>query len=129
MGMSEELAKYQARQFEQLFDNKRVLEADARELATKCDIKEIELKIEQVTADLDAKIEKTRADLSSKIEQVRADLDAKIEQVRADLELKIEQVRVDVEKVRVEIHKSKFELVIWVAGLLLASGFIQHFFK
>ena len=33
------------------------------------------------------------------------------------------------EQVRGEIHKAKFEMVIWLGGLLLASGLIHHFFK
>ncbi len=88
LGANEELAVYQARQIEQAIDIAIITarsEIDTRELATKKDIKE--------------------------------------------LELKIEQVRADVYQVRADMHKSKYEIIIWVAGLLLASGAIQHFFK
>ena len=99
LGANEELAEYQARQIEQAIDiaiSTARVEIDTRELATKKDIKELELKIKEI--------------------------DSK-------LELKIEQVRAEVYQGRAEMHKSKYEIIIWVAGLLLASGVIQHFFK
>lgn len=76
MGVDEKVAKYQARQFEQVFEAVNITrsELDNKALATKQDIKELDLKIEQV---------------------------------------------------RSEIYKAKFDIVIWVAGLLLASGVIQ----
>lgn len=30
---------------------------------------------------------------------------------------------------RLEIQKSKLETIMWVAGMFIASGLIQHFFK
>jgi hypothetical protein len=49
------------------------------------------------------------------------------------LQSEIQAVRSEIQAVRSEmeaqIHKSKFEIVIWMGGLLIASGFIQHFFK
>ena len=30
---------------------------------------------------------------------------------------------------RAEIQKSKFELVVWVVGLFIVNGLLQHFFK
>lgn len=32
-------------------------------------------------------------------------------------------------ELKVEIQKSKFEMVAWVAGMFIASGLIQHFLK
>ena len=39
-----------------------------------------------------------------------------------ELELKIEQLRSD-------MYKSKYETLAWVAGMFIASGLFQHFFK
>ncbi len=81
MGVDERVAKYQARQFEQVFDAVDATtkaEIQNQALATKHDIKELDLKIEQVRAELKG-----------------------------------------------DIYKAKFEIVVWVAGLLLASGVIQ----
>lgn len=78
LGLDEDLAKYQARQMEELLematDNARTT-IEARELATKKDLLE----------------------------------------VKGDL--------------RLDIQKSKLELIMWVAGMFIASGLIQHFFK
>jgi len=78
LGADEKLAKYQARQIEQAIEiavTTARTEIENKELATKKDIKELELKIGQ----------------------------------------------------------AKFEVIIWVvglvAGLFIASGLIQHFFK
>jgi len=78
LGLDEGLAKYQARQMEELLematDNARSA-IEAKELATKKDLLE----------------------------------------AKGDLKL--------------DIQKSKLELVMWVAGMFIASGLIQHFFK
>lgn len=80
-GVSQEIAEVQAQEMEHVIES--VLEQaknaiDNKELATKHDIKELELKIEQTKA---------------------------------------------------EIHKSKYDIVIWVAGLLIANGVITHLLK
>ncbi len=53
----------------------------------------------------------TKADLNNSLKDLELKLQAQIEQTRA------------------EIHKSKYEVIIWIGGLLIASGVIQHFFK
>ncbi len=88
LGVDERVAKYQARQMEQVIDiavNTARLDLENKELATKKDTQLLQKEIKE-------------------------------------LDLKIEQVRT-------EIHQSKFELVIWLAGFFVASGLIQHFFK
>lgn len=67
-----------------------------------------------------AKTEIENKELATKGD-IRA-LDSKLEKELKALDLKIEQTKA-------EIHKSKFELVVWMGGFLLASGFIQHFLK
>ena len=61
---------------------------------------------------------------------------ADIEKVKADIEkvkIDIEKVKVEIEKLRLEMRKeiaeSSTKIIMWVAGLLVASGMIQHFFK
>ena len=53
--------------------------------------------------------------------QIQQEMDK--EKIRAN------SYKLNIEQVKTEIHKSKFEMVVWVAGLLIASGLIQHFFK
>lgn len=84
-GMDERLAKYQARQIEQVIEiatNNARSEIENRELATKKDIRDVQKDIKEL-----------------------------------DLTL------------RAEIQKSKFELVVWVVGLFIVNGLLQHFFK
>lgn len=85
LGVLEPVAEYKARQIERAINiavNTSRTEVNNKDLATKKDIKELELKIEQVKTDL-----------------------------------------------KVELHKSKDDVVIWIFGLLIANGLIQHFFK
>ena len=85
LGVDERVAKYQARQMENILEiatNNAKLEVENRELATKKDM-----------------------------HLVREDI--------KKLELKLQA----------DIYKSKFELIIWVVGLFIVSGLIQHFFK
>ena len=71
-----------------------------------------------------AKTEIENKELATKGD-IRA-LDSKLEKELKALDLKIEQTKA-------EIYKSKFDVIIWVvglvAGLFVASGLIQHFFK
>jgi hypothetical protein len=87
--VSEDVAKHQARQFEQVFEavgSTTKAEIQNRELATKHDIRELDLKLEQV-----------RSEFKSELKS--------------------------------EISRAKYEMITWVAGMLLASVLIQHFFK
>ena len=70
LGTSEELAEFQAKQIEQAIDV-AISQIESKDLATKKDIKELELKIES----------------------------------------------------------TKNQIILWVGGLVMASGLIQHFFK
>ncbi|HHP7242949.1 MAG TPA: hypothetical protein ACFCUD_14835 [Cyclobacteriaceae bacterium] len=97
-------------------------------LASRENIKSLELKIEQTKADLqeklrqlDVKIEETKADLQEKLHQ----LDVKIEQTKADLQkdiigidVKIEQTKADLQK---EIRIVSYGTVKWVAGMLIGQ--------
>lgn len=88
LGVSEELAEYQARKIEQSIDiavNQVRTEIENKELATKKDI----------------------------------------ETVRKE----IETVRKEIETVRKEIAEASNKIIMWLGGLLIASGIVQHFFK
>lgn len=52
-----------------------------------------------------------------------------IELTRKDIELSKKELELKIEQVNVAVHKSKYEVVIWVAGLFLANGLLNHFFK
>ncbi len=110
LGVDEKVAKYQARQIEsaigQAVDQAvetavqtMKIDLENKELATKGDIGRVEVNIKSI---------------EENIKVIEKDIKA--------LDLKIEQTRT-------EIHKSKFELVVWLAGFFIASGLIQHFFK
>ncbi len=38
-------------------------------------------------------------------------------------------LKIEVEKLRTEISQASNKIILWVAGLMVASGLIQHFFK
>jgi len=73
------------------------------------EIKNLDIKAESIRADLTKEIEQVRSDLTKEIEQVRSDLTKDIEQVRSDLTKEIEQVRSDltkeIEQVRSDLTK------------------------
>ncbi len=48
---------------------------------------------------------------------------------RSDVENKELITKKDIKALETLINESKAEVIIWIAGLLLASGLIQHFFK
>lgn len=96
LGVDENVAKYQARQFEQVLEiavTTSQAQIDEKGLATKQDI----LRLERDIKEIDLKIEQTRK------------------------ELKIE--------IKSEVNRAKYEMIVWVAGMFIASGLIQHFFK
>lgn len=45
-----------------------------------------------------------------------------LENTKLELEKKMVQVKA-------EIHKAKYDVIVWIGGMLIASGLIQHFFK
>ncbi len=113
------------------------------ELATRGDVRDVQLEIEKVRAE----VEKVRAELKVDIEKVRSELKTDIEKVRSELKTDIEKVRgevekvrsevekvraefkVDIEKVRGEVEKVKFDLLKWqlagwgVLAAIMARGF------
>ena len=78
-------------------------------------------------------LEQTRQEVKQGFEDKELATKGDMFLIKQELELKIEQVRAGIEQVRAdlktELHKSKYDLVIWVGGLFVASGLIQHFFK
>lgn len=99
MGVKEEVAEYQVAQIE----------------------KAIETAVQVVKDDIKAKDLATRGD----IDIVRGEL----RESELKLQKEIEVVRKEIEIVRKEIAQSKNQVIIWVAGMFIASGFLQHFLK
>lgn len=60
--------------------------------------------------------------LKSKELASKADLTTGLHELKLKLQAQIEQTRT-------EVHKSKYEIIIWTSGFLIVSGLIQHFFK
>jgi DNA/RNA endonuclease YhcR with UshA esterase domain len=56
-----------------------------RETATKGDVHQVELKVEQVKGDVDLKVEQIKSGVELKIEQVEKNLLVKIERVKSEL--------------------------------------------
>lgn len=56
-------------------------------------------------------------------------IDIAVNAARTDVENKELATKSDIKALEALIYKSKSELIIWVTGLLIASGLIQHFFK
>lgn len=99
LGVDEKIAKYQARQLEQA----------------------ISIAVDTSRSEIENKELATKHDIRILEKEILT-----IKQNIKELDLKIEQAKTEL---RSEIHKSKFELVVWMGGFLIASGVIQHFFK
>lgn len=61
--------------------------------------------------------------------QIEKAIDIAVNTARTEIENKDLATKHDIKKLEVQIHQTKFELVIWLAGFLIASSLIQHFFK
>ena len=61
--------------------------------------------------------------------QIEQSIEIVVNTARAEVENKELATKKDIETVRKEIAESSSKVIIWVAGLLFASGLIQHFFK
>lgn len=61
--------------------------------------------------------------------QIEQAIDIAVNTARTEIENKELATKHDIKKLEVQIHKAKFDIVIWMAGFLVASGLIQHFFK
>ncbi|MCE2706682.1 MAG: hypothetical protein LW807_06360 [Proteobacteria bacterium] len=88
LGVSEQVAEYQARQIE----------------------KSIEIAVSTVRAEIENKELATKKDIG---------------EVRKEIEI----VRKEIEIVRKEIAQASNKTIVWIGGLFMASGLIQHFFK
>ncbi|MEW6379967.1 MAG: hypothetical protein AB1611_10220 [bacterium] len=106
-----------------------------RELSTKEDLKEIELKLtahilstkedlKETELKLTAHIKEVELKLNKEIESLRLELSKEIESLRLELSKEIESVRLEIESVRLEVERAKSStikwIVGWVAGLLIA---------
>jgi len=96
-----------------------IAEAVQTDLATKSDLREMELrldgKIATLGAELRAELGATRTDLRAEIGATRADLRAEIGATRTDLHAEIRATRADL---HAEIAASTAELIKWVFGAI-----------
>ena len=77
-----------------------------------------EYQVAQFERAIETAIESVKNDIKSKDLATKHD----IELVRKDVDL----VKLDLQK---EITNSRNQMILWIGGLLIASGLIQHFFK
>jgi len=87
-----------------------------RELATKEDVKESELKLTKEIEIIRGEIKETELKLTREIELTRGE----IRETELKLTREIELTRRETESVRLEVEKAKSSLVRWFAGLLIA---------
>ena len=95
--------------------------------ATKNDVKEVDLKIEEIRKDINelkVELQKVRNDgknielkLTKEIEKVKLDLTKEIEKVKLDLTK-------DIKELDVKISNTKVEIIKWVAGMMIGQTFI-----
>ena len=157
LGVNEHVAKYQARQFESVIDiaiNTIRIDIESRELATRQDVKDLEVATKGMGIALKQNIKDLEVELKQEIKDVEIGLKQDIKNLKVELKQDIKDVEVGlkqdikdleaatkkdimglelkIEQIKVEVHKSKTELIIWVGGmmttLLLLSGILQHFF-
>ncbi|MDQ5921088.1 MAG: hypothetical protein QG673_1144 [Pseudomonadota bacterium] len=121
LGVPNEVAKFQARQMGQL----------EHVYASNIDVIRKEIKEEIRDERKEIKEELLSKDFSTKqdVRESELRLQKEIEVVRKDIEVVRKDIGIELEGVRKEIAQSMNKVVLWVAGLLVATGLIQHFFK
>lgn len=108
LGVNDQLAEYQARQLENVIDIASVTsreEFNANELATKVDLKTLEVEL----AKLGAETKQADAKLSVEIKQVEAKLSIEIKQVEAKLSIEIKELE---KKLSVELKELETKLSV-----------------
>ncbi len=124
VGFTNEQAEVQVKA---LLDALKQVEAHRLDgMASKRDIKEIELKIAEVKRDLEVKIAEVKKDLEIKIVEFKNDLEIQIVEVKKDLAVKIAEVRKDIDvkiaEVKKDIAETKSSIIKWVIGLLVIQS-------
>ncbi len=121
-GVKEDLAEYQARQLAQVIDIATAQsrgEVHSQELATKIDIKQLEV-------DLKSDIKQLEVDLRSDIKQLEVDLKSDIKRLEVDLKIEIKQLEVKLEQYRYDSLKftvwTGIGVVVFLGGMLV-KGF------
>ncbi len=79
----------------------------------------------QIEQAIDIAVNTARTDIENKELATKSD----IHTLRSEMQAVRSEMQALRSEMEAQIHKSKFEIVIWMGGLLIASGFIQHFFK
>ncbi|MDQ5921089.1 MAG: hypothetical protein QG673_1145 [Pseudomonadota bacterium] len=103
LGVPNEVAKFQARQMEQL---------------------------EYVYAsNIDVIRKEIKEEIRDERKEIKGELLSKGFSTKQDVRESELRLQKEIEVVRKEIAQSTNKIVFWVAGLLVATGLIQHFFK
>ena len=131
-GMSEATAEALADEQLRLIQGELATKTDlaALQAATKADIEALRLATKADIAELRAAtqedIESLRLTTQADIAELRATTQADIAELRAATQADIaelrEATRADIAGVRLEIEKTKADLIRWMAGLLIAQG-------
>ena len=114
------------------------------ELATKRDLKELELRITEVIAGVQREVAVIQADLQREVAGIRADVQGEVAGVRGDVQREVAGIRADVQREIADVHReiadvqreiagvqanlqreiaeSKTEIIKWVAGMLVVQS-------
>jgi len=84
-----------------------------------------EYQARQIEHSIEIAVNTVKTEIENKELAKKKDIDI----VRKELGKEIEVVRKEIEIVRKEIAQASNKTIMWLGGLLIASGLMQHFFK
>lgn len=61
--------------------------------------------------------------------QIEQAIDIAVNQAKEEIEAKELATKKDIKDLELKIAETKNQIILWVGGLVMASGLIQHFFK
>ena len=61
--------------------------------------------------------------------QIEQAIDIAVNQAKEDIDAKDLATKKDIKELELKIAETKTQIIIWIGGLIIASGLIQHFFK
>ncbi|MDQ5920213.1 MAG: hypothetical protein QG673_269 [Pseudomonadota bacterium] len=129
LGMSDEFAKFQARKMESLYtvtidEVRKEIKDEYRNL--KDEHKNLKDELLSMDFATSQDLHQVKRELQGEIKELRQELQGEIKGLRQELHGEIKGLKLELQK---EIVQSTNKVVFWIAGLLVATGLIQHFFK
>ena len=63
------------------------------------------------------------------VDRARTDIENKELATKHDIEKVETKIGTEIHRLETQIHKAKYEIIIWIVGFSVVSGAFQHFFK